>query len=75
MRRKICSFLKEMSFWGARNSLAVGKISEAQYENQKSSIAMFLFPRQILCQDSCCTLGWSHDTTETVKVDGKLKKE
>ena len=33
------------------------------------------FPRQILCQDSCCTLGWSHDTTETVKVDGKLKKE
>ena len=43
MRRKICSFLKEMSFWGARNSLAVGKISEAQYENQKSSIAMFLF--------------------------------
>ena len=35
---------------------------------------MFLFPRQILCQDSCCTLGWSYDTTETVKVDGNLKE-
>ena len=75
MRRKICSFLKEMSVWGARNSLEIGKISEAQYENPKSSIAMFLFPRQILCQGSCRTLEWSYDTTETVKVDGKLKKE
>ena len=75
MRRKICSFLKEMSVWGARNSLEIGKISEAQYENQKSSIAMFLFSRQILCQDPCRTLGGSYDTTETVKVDGKLKKE